>query len=346
MSKRRLGILGVAFVACLSLPSLARAQSAGASLSEVQKAYADVDYERTRSLAAAAVQRGGADRASTGELYLLWATAAAALDRADEARTAFSYAIAANPTMKVDRNLSPKIRAPYLEARGAIASTDARAPLEVTLRRHRQGMQLELHDVLHVAANVVVATRAPDGAFTHRRFAATPTREIATPQSSELQFFLQVLDRYGNVLCQLGREDEPERLAQVASNEPRLTPPTRAGAASPLPYYVTSGALAVLGVAAGGVATAMYLQREDAAQEWNSPACERPGLTRAQQCGPVDDRRRRSESLTVGFACGGGALLVGSLVSLLLAPAGSPARADVVLDAGPSRMMLRMSTSL
>jgi hypothetical protein len=50
--------------------------------------------------------------------------------------------------------------------------------------------------------------------------------------------------------------------------------------------------------------------------------------------------------LAVGFASGGGALLVGSLVSLLLAPAASPARADVALDAGPSRVMLSLRTSL
>jgi hypothetical protein len=331
-------------LACLGSVSLARAQAA-TSLSDVQKAYAEVDYERTRTLAAAAIQRGGGARAQTSELYLLWATAAAAVDHPDEARTAFSFAIASNPELKLERSLSPKIRAPYLEARGALSSTDARPPLAVTLRRHKQGLELELHDVLQVASAVAISTRAAESApFVRRRFEATPTRRIPTPPGSELQLFVQVLDRYDNVLFELGTEEEPQRMVQVSSEKPspaRLAP---ANGPSALPYYVTSGALAVLGLAAGGVATAMYVRREDAAREWNGSGCEQPGFTRAQQCGSVDDRRKKAQYLSVGFAATGGALLVSSVVTLVLAP--STSHADVALDAGPGNLMLRLRTSL
>lgn len=329
---------------CLLFPVAVRAQS-GSRLSEVQKAYADVDYERTQTLAAAAIRNGGNDRSSTGELYLLWATALAALDQAEEARLAFSCALAANPELKLDRSLSPKLRAPYLEARGGLSSTDGKPPLEVTLRRHKQQLELGLRDSLHVAASVVLATR-PIGetAFVRRRFDAAPTRRLPAPNGSELQFVVQALDRYGNVLFEQGSEDEPQRLVFVGSDKRPTSASSPGGDRSPVPYYVTSGALAALGVGAGAFATVMYLQREDAAREWNSPSCEAVGLSRAEQCGGVDERRKRAQALSVGFAAAGTALLLGSVVTLVLAP--SSKRATVALDAGPGDVMLRLRTTL
>jgi hypothetical protein len=325
-----------------SQPALAQA---GGGLHEVEKAYADVDYEKTRTLAMEAIERGGNDRASTSQLYLLWATAAAALDRADEARTAFSYALAANPELKLDRNLSPKIRAPYLEARGALAGADGRPPLEVTLKRRKQELELGLRDALKVAAGLVLSTRTGEsGDFARRRFAASPTRRVPIPTDTELLLAVRVVDRHDNTLFELGSEEEPERLVQVRSS--RANPPAAAQAddRSPLPYYITSGALAALGLAAGGAATAMFLRREDAAREWNGSGCEQPGLTRAQQCGAVDQRRQSAERFSIGFAAAGSALLVGSVVSLVLAPASR--RTDVGLNAGPESVMLRLRTSL
>ena len=86
------------------------------------------------------------------------------------------------------------------------------------------------------------------------------------------------------------------------------------------------------------------LRREDAAREWNGGSCEQPGQTREQQCGKVDDRRQHAERYAIGFAAAGGALLVGSGVSLVLAPASR--RAEVALNAGPDTLMLRLRTGL
>ena len=337
-------LAGAALLGMLLLTPAARAEPT-ASLSDVQKAYAEVDYERTHSLASAAIRHGGNDRASTAELYLLWATAAAALDRADEARLAFCYALAASPDLKLDRSLSPKIRAPYLEARGSLSGADGKPPLDVTLRRRKQEVELALSDALHVAATLVVSTRASEAAaFTQRRFTATPTRRIPTPNGGELQFFARVLDRYDNVLLELGTEDDPQRLVSVSSARPESPAPAPASDARPLPYYVTAGGLAALGVTAGSLATVMYLRREDAAREWNGSACEHPGMTRAEQCQAVDDRRLRAQRLSIGLAAAGGALLLGSVVSLALAPSAS--RANVALDASPNNVMLRLRTTL
>jgi tetratricopeptide (TPR) repeat protein len=333
-----------AALAAISVTPLAHAQ-ANPHLAEAQKAYAAVDYETTRSQAKAALEQGGNDRAATAELYLLWATAAAALDQADEARVAFSYALAANPELKLERSLSPKVRAPYLEARGNASSADGKPPLALDLLRHKQELELTLRDRLSVAASIELSTRSDDTqTFARRRFDAATTRRLPLPGGAELQYFVRVLDRRSNVLLEVGTADEPRRLTLSAS-PPMASPPQAARGPSPMPYYITAGGLAALGLAAGGVATAMYLRREDAARAWNGPDCEQPGATRQEQCGGVDDRRRSSEHLAIGFAAGGGALLVGSLVSLLLAPS-SPSRTNLALDAGPGSVTLRLGTDL
>ena len=340
----RKSLLAIAVLAGLVSSASAAWADGSARLAEAQKAYADVDYERTRSLSMAALRQGGNDRAATSELYLLWATAAAALGQAEESRGAFLYVLATNPELKLERTLSPRIRAPYLEARGSAASNDGKPPLEVTLRRRNQELELGLRDTLHVASALEVGTRRSNAEpYVRRRVGAAAARQLPTPSGAELQFFLRVLDRYDNVLFELGTEDEPRRLAMVSSDRTSQTAPKHAAEASRTPYYVTAGALAGLGVAAASLAGIMYVRREDAAREWNGPRCEQPGATRQQQCSKVDERRRQAEYLSIGFTATGGGLLVGSLVSLLLAPSSQP---PVAVDAGPQAVMLRFRTTL
>ncbi len=329
--------------ACLALAPGAWAQGVSSSLSDVERAYAEVDYERTRTLAIAAIQQGKNDRGTTGELYLLWAIAAAALDQHEEARRAFSQALAANPELKLERNLSPKIRAPYLEARGAMSGAGGNLPLELTVQRRGRELELGLRDSLRVADSLTFSARAEASkAFTQWRFGPRPLRRVPLPGGSELQYFVQALDEHDNVLFELGTADDPRRLVLVSSDQPRTRATTLERDRTPLPYYVTSGAFAALGIAAGSVATLMYMRREDAARDWNGPGCEHPGMSRAQQCEAIDDRRRRAEYAAVGFAAAGGAMLLGSVVSLVLAP--SPSRPSVTLDAGTRDVLLRVST--
>jgi hypothetical protein len=343
MMKPRIFLLGALLALSTAHPGLAQST---ARVAEAQKAYADVDYEGTRRLAQAALERGGNDRAATGQLYLLWAMAAAALDHNDEARSSFSLALALNPQLKLDRGVSPKIRGPYLEARGALSSADGQAPLEVKLQQRRLGLEVALRDSLGLAASIELLTRSQDREpYTQRKLAAAATRRVELSAYRELQAFLRVLDRYGNVVAQLGSAEDPERLALVGAERQPAAPRSAAAGVDRTPYLIGAGALAVLGLASGGVATALYLKREDAAKQWNGASCELPGMTRQQQCSAVDDRRQRAENLAIGFGVAGGALLVGSAVSLLLAPA-SKKTPTLALDAGPQSLMLQLGGRL
>lgn len=332
---------------CWAVPAVA--EEPNALLREAQRAYASVDYESTRDLSRAALERGNNGHAATAELYLLWATAAAALDAPDEARTAFKYALAANPDLKLDKGLSPKIRAPYQEARGEATGADGKPPLDITLQRRNQDLEVVLQDKLSVAAQLELAMRsAPGQSYSVRKLAPAPSTRVPVKNATELQVYIRVLDTHGNVLFEQGTPEDPRGLSLVSSERPVHSangPAAPAPDVNRTPYYITAGGLAALGVAAGAVSTVMYLRREDAARDWNSPQCERAGMTRVEQCGAIDDRRQSAEYLSIGFAATGGALLIGSVVSLLLAPS-SPAKTNVAVDAAPGNVMFRLKTSL
>jgi len=325
-------------------PLTAQAQN-DARLADARQAYAAVDYENTRALAKAAIERGGNDRSTTGELYFLWALAAAALEQAEEARAAFGAALAVNPELKVARGLSPKLRAPYQEARGALTRADGRPPLEVAGRRREGKLELSLLDTQGLVDAVELSTRAHEGQpFTRQRFAAAPIRSV-TVATQGLEFFVNLLDRHGNVVGELGNEAAPARLPSASGSpteRPREGRPSNG--ADRTPYYVTAAALGALGVVAGGVSTTMYFRRESAAKDWNGPGCEKPGFTRSEQCAKVDDRRRSAEHLSIGFAAAGGALLVGGVVTWLLAPASE--QPSVAIDTTANSVMLGVRTAL
>jgi hypothetical protein len=206
---RRALLHGATLGLCLTLAPCAFAQPPG-RLAEVEQAYADVDYERTLTLAGAALRSGGNDRATTAQLYVLLATSAAALDQNEDARAAFARALAANPELKLERSLSPKIRGPYLEARGAMAGNGDKLPLELTLRHRKRALELILRDTLHVAGSISLATRVGEqGPFARQKLVATPVQRIAVGSATVLQYFVQVLDEHRNVLFELGSEDDP-----------------------------------------------------------------------------------------------------------------------------------------
>ena len=81
--------------------------------------------------------------------------------------------------------------------------------------------------------------------------------------------------------------------------------------------YLLPAALAVMGLGAIATGIVFNVKREQAAHEWNGPRCENPGFTRQQQCQSVDSRIQSDEHLAVGLYAGGGALLAGSIISLL-----------------------------
>ena len=327
-------------LSAVSLASVGRAQEAP-TLAEVEAAYAGVDFERTRSLAREVLARGTSEPADTLGLYTLLGISAAALGEDDAARSAFRVAVALEPNGRIDKNLSPKLRGPYLEARGALGTQGELRPLSASLRRDGKRVRFELDDPANVVQSAELAFT--DGSGTWQHVKLPRQRQSLVPGNAapgELEYALVLRDEFGNVLFRRGSETTPEALdAAVDTSVPAravprasdpFSPPVTGERVNQTPYYILAGTLAAGGLAAAGVGAYFHVRREDLANEWNGASCERGGASRGTQCADVDDRRARAQALSIGLYAGGGALLAGSLVTLLLTPSRTRERSSAV----------------
>lgn len=319
--------------------SHARAEAA-ATLAEVEAAYAEVDLERTYSLALAALGTGGHDVTATARLYHLYAVAAAATDRDAEAREAFLRVLAIGASGKLDKNLSPKIRAPYLEARGAWADASGGKSLAVAVTREDGAPVLTLEGPLGAVSRVLFRVRRKSSE-SFRELSLAPAARIDLPEalrSGRFEYFVHLEDAAGNRLHELGSETAPRRFGPADAGETRAAALPVQEPADPAPYRVGAAVLATLGLGAVGTGIVFQISREDAAKKWNSATCEAPGATRGEQCASVDERRARAEQLSIVSYAGGGVLLAASAVTLLLAPKTSgetkPASQSIACAAG------------
>ncbi|HET9956095.1 MAG TPA: hypothetical protein VFQ61_16425, partial [Polyangiaceae bacterium] len=337
-------------VYCVAAATLLAAPVAGAQqgdeLSQAESAFRDIDFERCAAAAARALESGGRGLHETARLYSLLGISLAALGQHDEAMRAFVKMLAIEPEQRVESSLSPKLRAPYLDAKGFWGTTSERLRARVEFGPH--GVTVRITDPVGMASKLRIATRgSAESTWQTTNHAAAPVVELAHRAGDELEFTLSLLDEHGNTIHELGSQGAPEHLRRPRSIA-RLAPSSaldRAGEevrpsrAHPLPW-VTAG-LAVLG--AGATATGVYfhVQREARASEWNGPDCERPGLTRGAQCASIDEARRRDQTLAIGLYTAGGTLLTGALVTYLLWP--GSARTEAAFACSPSAAFLGCS---
>ena len=304
-------------LACLPILG-ARAVHAEPSreLGAVEEAYRAVDFEAVLRLAEAAIQAGGNDPSSMARLEFLRGVASAALDRPQQAQTAFIHLLGIDPSQKLERDLSPRLRAPYLEARGFWSSNRQR--LSATARLEPGSLRITLSDPAKMVHRIRVSVRqAGAGRFHDSLHTAAPDLRVALPSAGDMEAAITLLDEFGNGLHEQGTKLAPLRLERAT----RVPAPagSRAGApdAPGGPSYLLPSTLSVLGLASAAAGVTFHVQRERAAREWNGRGCERPGSTRAEQCSDVEHRITRDEWLSVGFYAGGGALLTLGVVSFM-----------------------------
>ena len=314
-------------LSCLGLLFTTPAFAESRALVDAEQAYQSVDFPATHTLARKALEAGGNDREQTARLYVLLGISAAALGDAEEAKANFVVALAVKPSLKLDQGLSPKVRDPYLEARGYWAATSDRLALTAKSSRDAQHLVIQLRDPaslvskldLHLAARGVSARPS----FS---LAAAPSTRFPLPravQGHSYEYTLRALDRFGNVLSERGSDTDPVLVpAPSAQTNDRANGGTAAAHGR---SYLLPATLGIAGLGAVAAGIVFHIKRENAAHDWNSPKCEQSGQTRGQQCHEVDDRRSSNERLAIGFYAAGGALLTGSLIALVTGrPPASP----------------------
>jgi len=345
-------VLRATLIALTTLSS-ATAVAASATLEEVERAYANVDFQAAYDAGLRVLALGTSTFDECVRLHVVVAISAAALENPEVARRHFTLALAMDPKLELERELSPKLRGPYLEARGALASLGRALGLEGVARPASRRLVLGLTDPLAIARKVELALW-PIGAARPevRTLPAARTIPIELPPAvwaSGFEYWARVVDAQGNPLFELGHETEPVSVRALgtttqASATPPVAPVIRARAPSPwLP--IALGSLGAVALGAGGY---FNWQREQKAKDWNSAQCEQAGRTRYQQCESVDDSRRRSQLLAISGYAVGGALLTGALITWLSRPAASSSREQaqsLQLECGSSLTALDLHCS-
>lgn len=229
------------FIIASSFASFVLASAAVASaqdddpLAAAEAAYQAVDFERTLEVAGQALEAGGHSTAELARIYELVGIAAAALGDEDRSRDAYTHMLALRPDTQVDMSLAPRLRSPFLEARGYWAAQRSGFGAEVTLNEHRGELLLRLNDPLHMAAAVVMYSRVLGSteAFHQERRDAAPrlTFGIAGYESgAQVEYYARAVDAHGNDVVELGAEDDPVILGEPpAPRAPREEPVASGG---------------------------------------------------------------------------------------------------------------------
>ncbi|HVW28438.1 MAG TPA: hypothetical protein VHC69_23905 [Polyangiaceae bacterium] len=314
-------LLGAALVT-LAGTALAEDRPVTTGLAAAEQAYQNVDFDTMHAQATSALAAGGAARDEAARLYVLAGISAAALGQDDEAKQAFVVALAVDPTLKLDRNLSPKIRGPYLEAEGFWGAYTERLGLRAHVAADGGHLLVELADPGRLAAQVALHVRLV-GSTTYEAYTAEPAHTVrfSLPEGARrpgYEYFASVLDAHENVLAELGSDADPE----IARSAPMAPAPRGAGTDAPPTQrrsYLLPAALGGAGLVAAAVGVVFHVERESAAHEWNGPHCEQPtGQSRLQQCGDVDSRRRFDQAMAIGAYSAAGLLLTAGAVTFFM----------------------------
>lgn len=320
----------------LTLLATPRLHAEEATLARAEAAYLDVDFESTKALAHDALHAGGHEAADTLRLYTLLGIASSALGEDDAAREAFSRVIALDPQGHLDKTLSPKLRAPYLEVRGQLMARGDLPALDGRVTNDTGALRLEVVDPTAIGRAIEVSYRAERSAsFTTVKLLTAPAKLGPAPKgAARLEYVVVVRDEYGNVVFRRGTEHEPAVLA-LGPREHASEAGKGENGPNPRGYHLAAGILGGVGLAAAGVGAYFSVQREQAAKEWNGSKCEQPGASRGEQCADVDSRRKTAEHVAIGLYATGGALVAASIVTLLVAPSAPEKAARIRLPCVP-----------
>jgi hypothetical protein len=301
-----------------ALAPAARAEPRG-DLAAAEDAYRAVDFEAVLRLAEAAKRSGGLAPDSMARLESLLGVANAALGRPQPAQAAFIRMLGIDPELRLERELSPRLRAPYLEARGFWSSRRER--LSASARIESGALLVSLSDPAAMVRSLRVSMRfAGQADFVQARLPAAADVRVglgSEARARSLDVALALLDEFDNVLGERGTQRDPVHVEAEAVRVVR--PPRRSGGGvdSEGRSYWLPSTFAVLGAASAATGAYFHVQRERAAGDWNGPGCEQPGPTRGEQCAAVERRVERDAWLAVGFYAGGAALLTLGVVGFL-----------------------------
>ena len=220
---RRLLSLVVAYAVLAGFAGRATAQLS--PLESAEASYLEIDFEGTRDHAMEALRAGGNTADQMVRIYQLLGIASSALGDSDAARDYFARMLGIDPDALLDDSVPPRLREPYLEARGAWAARSARLEVEVGLDRGASALRFQLRDPTDMARSLHVGGRLEGAsAFVERTVPAERETSLAVEgarDADRVEYFVDVRDAHDNSILSEGSEYLPEVIGRgVAGSEP------------------------------------------------------------------------------------------------------------------------------
>jgi hypothetical protein len=212
------------FLLTLAVALSAEAQSG--ALPQAEEAYQNIDFDGVHTHATAALREGGHSRDELIRIYELLGVSASALGREDEARDYFVRMLGLDRDAQLDESVPPRLRDPYLEARGVWAARPGRLALEVNLDRAASALRVQLTDPSQMGARLMVYSRLEGEAqFQPHEGAAQSVTQVSVPgaaQADRVEYYVELLDQHRNIVLSEGTAFQPrtvgrERLAPGAA---------------------------------------------------------------------------------------------------------------------------------
>ena len=209
-------------------PAAAPATSAGrtatpsgnvqSDLDAAEKAYGDLEYEKSNKLADAVIKQRGLGHDALVRAYRLLARTHAILDHDKDARDAFALLLTYSPDEREDKNLPPKVTDRQLEARGMLSGYGAKPGIEVSpaLRAREAGIvRVTTRDPTHVVRKVIVGYRwGSSASFTTATVASGDlvAVDVSAPPAgvSRLDYYAQALDDRDDAVFESGNPSVPK----------------------------------------------------------------------------------------------------------------------------------------
>jgi hypothetical protein len=207
--------------ATLAISSSAAAQASSGALARAEQSYLDVDFDGTLSAAQEALREGGHTPAQLVRIYELLGVSSAAVGENERARDFFVRMLAIDMSADLDDTVPPRLRAPFLEARGIVTSRPARLGAEVGLARVQSALHVALTDPFQLGRTLRVHARLEGTLeFATREEAAQPVmfaRLDGAATADRVEYWVELVDPFGNQILVLGTEFEPRVVGRVST---------------------------------------------------------------------------------------------------------------------------------
>jgi hypothetical protein len=270
-------LLSIALLAC----HLGTAWAAGPTLDQAEKELQALEYTKAIRTARAVLVRGGNDPKKLKRIYALLGQALAATGQGEQAKAFFSLLLALDPGFQLERDLSPKIRAPLVKAQedwaGRPGLTAVHRPPDEAAADRQLVLRIKVvEDPMAMVKAARVTYQLPDsatrsavkigGAGAPELVAGIPLPALKAKPGT-LRYHIDLLDQKDNIVWRAGSPDSPLRItltgdraaaADVAASAGTDTPATSAPAASTA-WYKRWWVWAIAGAVVAGAATAVVV---------------------------------------------------------------------------------------